>query len=208
MKHYRPREKLNSSDFCSSKVRKYCRVIAIFLTIVGCSSGSETAGDSELAPQGVYISDPFVMFGTIATITLTIKENRFIKRFELSDGRDGFEQTGSINVVGPAATEGGLAGQKIDVVYEDDSVSGAPSSIYPKEVDYVNPYPLDIVYLDQGVLYFGIAKTKEECEGAYYEFQPETINNTVRAEPYERCLDRPTALNFDFPYREVISTLN
>jgi hypothetical protein len=164
--------------------------IALMYLLNGCSSGTSTNESEDVSIDGVWRSGPQVRSGYVLEFVWSFENGKFTKTLENRNGAEPSSELGIYSVGSSITMPSGVTANILDVtyIYDDSTLK-----------------KLDVVYVDNQILYFGSENINEACEGEYYQedrFNLEVVNGTVRnVEEVTICLSRPTSLDFDTPYQ-------
>ena len=172
-------------------------LVTLFSLLYGCSSGTNSSDNhvsGDISIEGEWVSE-----SQTAKTVWSFNNGAFTKTTEYTDESSQDLDTGTYSIGFEIMLSSGLSANNLDLLYTHrDPIDNKTS--YGGET---SPKKLDLVYINNGSIYFGNKNINETCEGEFYQeqiFELFIIGNIPGIKDTIFCYSRPTSLNFNFPY--------
>ncbi|WP_250655633.1 hypothetical protein [Alkalimarinus coralli] len=182
-------------------------VLAVF-SLSGCGGGSSSSSESPTTEitnsgstiiDGTWQADCLVAGSRLKDIRWNFNDGEFSRTTESLIGGCGSDITSTTTsngtyILGSEVTmSSGVIANKLDLTYQNE--------------DNTQSTILDVAYINNDEIYFGIENEDDSCEGEHYEEERTEMiienNLIIGTETITRCYARPVSVNFDLPYVQL-----
>jgi hypothetical protein len=167
------------------------------------SQSPEAQAFKQQLTSNAWQSDGIPSNGQLVANHLTFHNNNEVSKLRHSRSSDGSLSEITSNAdysVGEKVTlPSGLMAFELN--YANKSLSFDPDHISQSTS---TPIELELAIIKDGNLYFGNANMIETCEGEYFERDIIDLSGSIIRGFYTECYARPTSINFDAPFRQVV----
>ena len=149
-------------------------------------------------------SDDAASNGQLVSNRLSFSSNNLVSKTRFIRTPDGtrsqVSSTAYYSIGNQLMLPSGLMAFELNFTNKSNSFDPAHISQSPS-----TPIELELVIIKDDILYFGLPNIIETCEGEYFEREIVDLSGSTIRDIYTTCYARPTSINFDIPFRKVVS---